>query len=50
MPRASSARCRKMVNYWVRDDVRDVIFKHSANLLLNIANEAGDDRSPRSSG
>ena len=32
----------QMVDYWVRDDVREVIFKHSAHLLLNIANEAGD--------
>ncbi|MFT4037982.1 MAG: cellulase family glycosylhydrolase [Thermomicrobiales bacterium] len=33
----------QLVDYWVRDDVRTVIFKHSAYLLLNIANEAGDD-------
>jgi mannan endo-1,4-beta-mannosidase len=33
----------QLVDYWVRDDVREVIFKHSAHLLLNIANEAGDD-------
>lgn len=33
----------QLVDYWVRNDVRAVIFKHSANLLLNIANEAGDD-------
>jgi mannan endo-1,4-beta-mannosidase len=33
----------QMVDYWVRNDVREVIFKHSAHLLLNIANEAGDD-------
>ncbi len=30
-----------MVDYWVRDDVRAAIFKHSAHLLLNIANDAG---------
>ncbi|MCA9876317.1 MAG: cellulase family glycosylhydrolase [Thermomicrobiales bacterium] len=34
----------ELVDYWVRNDVREVIFKHSANLLVNIANEAGDDQ------
>lgn len=32
-----------LANYWMRSDVLTIIFKHSANLLLNIANECGDD-------
>ena len=31
------------VNYWIRKDVRAVIKKHERYLLLNIANEAGDN-------
>lgn len=31
-----------VVDYWVSPDVLAVIKKHEANLLLNIANEAGD--------
>lgn len=30
-------------NYWTRNDVLGVIFKHSAHLLVNIGNEVGDD-------
>lgn len=32
----------EVVDYWVQDDVVDVLKKHEAYLLLNIANEAGD--------
>jgi mannan endo-1,4-beta-mannosidase len=32
----------KQVDYWVRQDVVDVIKKYEKNLLVNIANEAGD--------
>lgn len=31
-----------VVDYWTRDDVVAVLKKHERNLLLNIANEAGD--------
>ena len=31
-----------VVDYWTRSDVVSVVKKHEANLLLNIANEAGD--------
>jgi mannan endo-1,4-beta-mannosidase len=31
-----------VVDYWTRDDVVAVLEKHERNLLLNIANEAGD--------
>jgi mannan endo-1,4-beta-mannosidase len=31
-----------VVDYWTRDDVVAVLKKHEHNLLLNIANEAGD--------
>jgi mannan endo-1,4-beta-mannosidase len=31
------------VNYWIRPDVLEVIKKHQRYLLLNIANEAGDN-------
>jgi len=37
-----------VVDYWTRDDVVAVLKKHGHNLLLNIANEAGD-REPRES-
>lgn len=33
-----------VVDYWVQADVVAVLLKHQANLLLNIANEAGDDK------
>jgi mannan endo-1,4-beta-mannosidase len=33
----------RLANYWTRDDVLKVIFKHSAHLLVNIGNEVGDD-------
>lgn len=32
----------EVVDYWVQDDVVDVLKKHESYLLLNIANEAGD--------
>src|SRR5262245_21568827 len=31
-----------VVDYWTRSDVVEVLKKHEGNLLLNIANEAGD--------
>ena len=34
----------KVVPYWTQQDVTQVLVKHQANLLLNIANEAGDDK------
>jgi mannan endo-1,4-beta-mannosidase len=34
----------KVVPYWTQADVAQVLLKHEANLLLNIANEAGDDK------
>jgi mannan endo-1,4-beta-mannosidase len=34
----------KVVPYWTQADVAQVVVKHQANLLLNIANEAGDDK------
>jgi mannan endo-1,4-beta-mannosidase len=34
----------KVVPYWTQADVAQVLVKHQANLLLNIANEAGDDK------
>jgi mannan endo-1,4-beta-mannosidase len=34
----------KVVPYWTQQDVAQVLVKHQANLLLNIANEAGDDK------
>jgi mannan endo-1,4-beta-mannosidase len=34
----------KVVPYWTQSDVAQVLVKHQANLLLNIANEAGDDQ------
>jgi mannan endo-1,4-beta-mannosidase len=34
----------KVVPYWTQSDVAQVLLKHQANLLLNIANEAGDDK------
>ena len=34
----------KVVPYWTQSDVAQVLVKHQANLLLNIANEAGDDK------
>jgi mannan endo-1,4-beta-mannosidase len=33
----------QLADYWTRNDVLDVIFKHSAYLLVNIGNEVGDD-------
>ena len=33
----------KLVNYWTRNDVLKVIFDAGGNLLINIANECGDD-------
>jgi len=33
----------KVVPYWTQADVVEVLLKHEPNLLLNIANEAGDD-------
>ena len=33
----------RVVNYWVRPDVVDLIRKHEKYLLVNIANEAGQD-------
>ena len=33
-----------VVPYWTRNDVAAVLVKHQANLLINIANEAGDDK------
>jgi mannan endo-1,4-beta-mannosidase len=34
----------KVVPYWTQSDVAQVLVKHEANVLLNIANEAGDDK------
>jgi mannan endo-1,4-beta-mannosidase len=34
----------KVVPYWTGSDVAQILLKHEANLLLNIANEAGDDK------
>jgi mannan endo-1,4-beta-mannosidase len=34
----------KVIPYWTQADVLAVLKKHEANLLLNIANEAGDDK------
>ena len=34
----------KVVPYWTQADVAQVLVKQQANLLLNIANEAGDDK------
>jgi mannan endo-1,4-beta-mannosidase len=34
----------KVVPYWTKTDVAQILVKHQANLLLNIANEAGDDK------
>lgn len=34
----------KVVPYWTQADVAQVLLKHQASLLLNIANEAGDDK------
>ena len=34
----------KVVPYWTQSDVAAVLVKHQASLLLNIANEAGDDK------
>ena len=34
----------KVIPYWTKTDVAQVLVKHQANLLLNIANEAGDDK------
>jgi mannan endo-1,4-beta-mannosidase len=34
----------QVVPYWTQNDVAQVLVKHQANLLLNIANEAGDDK------
>lgn len=34
----------KVIPYWTQKDVAQVLVKHQANLLLNIANEAGDDK------
>jgi mannan endo-1,4-beta-mannosidase len=34
----------KVVPYWTQADVAQVLLKHQADLLLNIANEAGDDK------
>ena len=36
------SKLQQCVNYWLRDDVVDVIRKHESYLLVNIANEAGD--------
>jgi mannan endo-1,4-beta-mannosidase len=33
-----------VVDYWVQPDVVQVLLKHQAHLLVNIANEAGDDK------
>ncbi len=33
-----------VVDYWTQDEVLSVIKKHESQLLLNIANEAGDDQ------
>ncbi len=33
-----------VVDYWTQADVVQVLLKHQANLLINIANEAGDDK------
>ena len=33
----------KLGNYWTRNDVLQVIFNAGGNLLINIANECGDD-------
>jgi mannan endo-1,4-beta-mannosidase len=33
-----------VVDYWVQADVVQVLLKHQAHLLVNIANEAGDDK------
>jgi mannan endo-1,4-beta-mannosidase len=34
----------KVIPYWTQNDVAQILVKHQANLLLNIANEAGDDK------
>ena len=36
------SRIPAMVDYWVRADVVAVVRKHERNLIVNIANEAGD--------
>ena len=36
------SRIAAMVDYWVRSDVVAVVRKHERNLIVNIANEAGD--------
>lgn len=36
------SKLQKCINYWVREDVVDVILKHESYLLVNIANEVGD--------
>ncbi|MEM8535863.1 MAG: cellulase family glycosylhydrolase, partial [Chloroflexota bacterium] len=36
------SKLQMLVNYWKRDDVRSVLQKHEAYLLLNIGNEVGD--------
>jgi mannan endo-1,4-beta-mannosidase len=34
---------QRLADYWVRNDMLQVIFNAGGNLLVNIANEAGDD-------
>ncbi len=36
------SKLKLCVDYWVRQDVLDVIYKHESYLLINIANECGD--------
>jgi mannan endo-1,4-beta-mannosidase len=36
------SKLQQCINYWLRDDVVEVILKHESYLLINIANEAGD--------
>lgn len=36
------SKLQQCINYWLRDDVVDVIIKHESYLLINIANEVGD--------
>ncbi len=38
------AKLNTVVNYWLRQDVINVVKKHEKYLLVNIANECGDDQ------
>lgn len=38
------AKLNSVVQYWLRQDVIDIVKKHEKYLLVNIANECGDDQ------